>query len=584
MGSLVLQAVALSAVLGTAGLLLGRYFRVPSLLFFLILGVIAGPSLFNIIHPEAIEHGLSSIVEIGVAIIIFEGGLSLPISGIKVAPVAIRRMLYITLPLTGLGAMVLARMLLNFPWGLAALFGSIIVVTGPTVIGPLLRSVALKHPIENVLRWEAIWGDSIGAVLAGVVLEGLMTPSDTVISLIISFVASMGIGIGIGIVSGVLLGRYLLPWTIRLGDPSLPGIVALTSAVGIFFLSNNLADSSGVVAAALAGMTLARSDMPELADIKHFKDQLTTLLVAFLFVLLSANLDIIAADVYWPPVIVVVFLLTFLVRPLAVFVALAGTNFSLNERLYIGLIGPRGIIAAALASYFGILLKDTYPQLTDTMVMLTFGTIFVSGGFASLAGKPFAKALGVSVEEFKTGIIIVGYGSFSHELASILIRYLEVVIVDSDPFKCSWAKDANFRTFCRSALSDDLYEELLEEGYRRAIVLTPNAALNNLIAKKAQMHLGATRVFTAVESHDEQEGKLKRMAGKGLAFSNIGFNVVEANMQLHRGEARIDLLDLNQIDDALVTPLAYEYNGGIRIVRAGEEPRGKAICFIREIE
>ena len=583
MAEQIIEAVTISLVLGASAVLLARVFKMPALLFFLLFGLVAGPTVFGIINAAALEGVLiMPLVEVSVAVILFEGGLALPLAGLKSAPKAIRRVLVIALPVTGFASMLLAHFVAGLPLGTSALFGSIIVVTGPTVIGPLLRNVALSQRIDNVLRWEAIWGDAIAVVLSGVVLEMVISPeSHSGYAMPLWFLLRLVSGAAIGAAAGFLLGRVILPWVIRLGDPTLPPMIALTAAVGVFLLSNELAASSGVVAAATAGVVLARHPIEQLDSIRHFKDQITTMLVAFLFVLLSARIDLGATEAPWVGIVITALLLVFVVRPLAVVLALKGSSLSLPERVFVGFTGPRGIIAAAVASYFGLQLSD--PTFgVNHLVLLTFTVIFISGGFVSLLGSPLARLLGVALDEYKTGIIIIGYSPFSRKLALILREYVDVIIVDSDPLKCFWAREDHISSTCKNGLSDELYEDLMEQGYRRALVLTPNAALNSLIADKAETHLGHTRVFVAISEDGEVAESMKQRAGHKLAFAVEGLNIGRANHMLTENNADIRIEDTEQFDSCdICQPLARVVNGGIRILRASDRRSGEAISLVR---
>ncbi len=580
MEDLVLQSIAISTILGMVGLLLGRCFRVPSLLFLMILGIFAGPTFLNWIQPDALEGIMMPFIEIAVAIIIFEAGLALPISGLKTDSLAINRMLFLVLPFTGITAMLVAKYVVGLPWVSAALFGPIIVVTGPTVIGPLLRNVALNKRVDKLFRWESVWADCIGVILAGVVLEGVFAPSEVGILPLI-FINRLAAGVIIGIVAGFLLGRFVIPWINKMGDPGLPQMVVLASAIGVFFLSNILADSSGVVAAAVAGLVLARHPLSDLESIKHFKEQITRLIVAFLFVLLSAQINLRTVDASWITLIAAAVVIIFVIRPAAVLLALFKTPLTFAERLYVGLMGPRGIIAAAMASYYSFVLAGPSTESTD-ILLLTFIVIFISGGFASIFGKPLARLLKVSLPEQRTGIIIIGYSEFARQLALQLIKYVPVVVVDSNPDKCKRARRECSWSVCDNGLQGDVYEDLMQKGFRRVLVLTPNAPLNRLIATKAQAHVGADKVYITIGAVEETEKSIKEMSVNILAFSASGFDIALANEMMIRENAKIDIVDMaNYPSEVGIETLAFETpDGGIRIAKAESVKSGNAICFI----
>lgn len=573
----IVRSIAVSIVLGVLGLLLGRKLKIPPLLFFLLFGILAGPTFLKLINPIEQSSLFMPVIEVAVAIIIFEAGLALPLSTWKSAPRAIRSILTITLPITGIAAVLLAGFVAKLSWESALLFGALIVVTGPAVIGPLLRSIALNRRVDSVLRWESIWADCIGVILSGLALEWVLA-TKLVFWLPAMILPAFLIGVLIGALAGIILGRLIIPWTANLGDPTLPGIVVLSGAVGVFFVSNLLIEHSGVVAAAVAGFVLAQHPLRQIEDIKHFKEQISNLVIAFLFVFLSAQLNLRTIEVQWNLLTLTACLITFVVRPLAVMLALWKTSLTMAERFFVGLTGPRGIIAVAVASYYAILLKDQ-PFGVEQMSLLTFITVLISGGFVSILGKPLARLFGASFSEYKTGIAIVGFGPFSLELAHSLKSYVDVKIIDSNPEKCAMAKQSDVSSVCQNALSDYIYEELLEDGFRRVVVLTPNSALNLLIAAKAKAHMGINRVFLNVKKSSEDEGSLQLIAERMLAFSKDGIDIGDVDQLILDGKAKLVVDAFENISGRKI-PLAYEAGGGIRISRADDKPKGKTICLV----
>ncbi|RJO74541.1 MAG: hypothetical protein C4523_00395 [Myxococcales bacterium] len=579
----VFQTIAVSLMLGAAGLVLGRWRRMPPLLFYMVFGVLAGPTALSLIDTSSLGEILIGLIEAAVAIIIFEAGLSLPMSGLRTAPLAIRRILLVALPLTIALVALTGRFIAGLSWPVAALLGTIIVVTGPTVIGPLLRSVALAPRVDNLFRWESVWADCLAVVASGVVLEAALHPAEIGVSLSGLFLLRLSIGAGFGLAAGWIMGRWFLPWVSRLGDPGLPGVLALTGAVTVFYAADSLASQSGIVASAVAGMVISRHSHPELEGIKHFKDQITSLLVAFLFVLLSAQLDLGEFGAQWASIVLTTLVLTLLIRPAAMLLSLWGTGLSLRERFYVGLIGPRGIIAASVASYLAYVLSRTEPE-AERLLPLTFAVIFFSGAIATLLGRPLARWLGVALAEDRTGIIFIGYTALSRELAKWAKPRVDAVIVDSDPLKCALAQSKGLSTLCKSGLSDEMYEELLEQGFRRVLILTPNTALNSLIAEKAQHHVGANRVFFAADSDDNEFCiSIRRRAGKKLAFTPDGIDIDRVNEDLESGRLALVEIPPDQGEEQTQNALLLAYvtaGGGVRILRAREKPLGVAAGLV----
>lgn len=579
----VTQTIAVTAVLATGALMLGRWLRMPTLLFFMLLGLVAGPSVLGIIDPASLGDLLLPFIELAVSIIIFEAALALPFRTWRHAPVAIRRILAFTLPLTGLGAFLVARYIAGFSLQTAALFGSLIVVTGPTVIGPLLKSLSLLPRVDSLLRWESIWADCIGVVASGVVLELVLAPRASGFMIPLMFVGRVAVGLLIGVLGGVLIGKFLLPAASRTGDHGLPGIVALSAAVGLFFLSNTIMSSSGVLSVAVAGLVTSRFPCRELDNVRHFKDQITTLVVAFLFVLLSAQIDIDRLLHGSFKLILVALLIAFVIRPAAVFVGLHKTAMNWRDKLYIGLIGPRGIISAGVASYFVIVLRDRNIGI-ENMHLLVFVTIFVTGAAASLLGKPLASILGVSNRDNLTGIVLAGAGPLSTAIARACANNVRVLLVDRNPIKVSEAVVAGIDAREGDILSDSFLEDLIEEGFRRIVIMTPNAALNALAAHKALRHFGADRTFLVSSA---VVGPSFESTVPNVRMIRLGATLKQADIGVESGGIRVEWLDVSSAPAKYpegVVPIAWQCARDNGLVLANPPAKAsRAICLVSEV-
>jgi len=578
----VLRTLILAVVLGTFSYTIARRLKVPAILFYLVLGVLFGPAGLDLVAPQSLGKMLPTLVEIAVALILFEGAVSLPSQGLKSAPVAIRRMLLISLPLTGLSAGLLAHHLLGLSWNVSAIFGALMVVTGPSVIGPLLRNLNLSPRLEILLRYEGIWGDCIGVLAAAIALELARTHHpESATQMMSTFVLSrVGVGVLVGVGAGFLLGKVILPWVKRLGDPSLPGMVALAAALGVFWESDALVGSSGPLAATVAGFTLSSMNAECLHEVRHFKDQIAMSLISTLFVLLSASINPMDHLHLLPRMLLLAVVMGLLVRPLSVLLALTHTPVRLPERLYISAIGPRGIIAMATASYASFVLGRDDPAM-KTLLGATFVVIMLSGGMATMFGGVLARLLKVSVTEYESGIVLVGYNGLTRRLADFAREVVPVRIVDPDPSRCAALAEQGLDTHCGTALEDDFYDEAAEEGFRRALVMTPNDALNVLVVQHAQMHFGQNNAFRGLA--DLEDGPSPAAEGPGssrfAAFAG-DFSFLKAKEALRRGEARLEVLPVDALDRDGVVPLLERTERGIKIVRAGRLPRHKTLCWV----
>lgn len=577
---LALKTVTIAMVLGVSSYILSRWFKIPAILFYLLCGVIAGPVGVGVIRLDSLGTGLLTMVEITVAIILFEGGLSLTPHSFRSESAAIRRILVVTLPLTGIGAALLGHYFLDLSWRFSAFFGALIVVTGPTVIGSLLKSVYLTRRVEILLNWESIWGDVIGVLLSALALEMIDLP--TGIShghIALTFAFRIFTGILTGIVCGYLLTRILTAVG-RLRDASLAGIVGVAGALATFTLANGVLESSGPLAVVVAGFFLSRLRGEVLHEIRHFKEQISCLFISTMFVLLSAYINPLPLLSAWPRMILVALILGALVRPLAVLLSLTGTQVTLRERIFIGFIGPRGIVAVATAAYAAFIVENHGSQMA-MVLNLTFAIIFFSGTIATLFCRPLAKWLGVLVPPSASGILIVGVNPLSAAIADYAGRHVPVAFLDTSTDSCTQATALGHETVCTDILDADVYEDAAADGFGRLLAITGNDALNKLVAHRAAPHLSPKNVYRATGRSRESGVAIDaNLLGK-VAFSG-DFDADDAIRRLESGEASLHVLPPEKAVHPHALPLLEVVNGGkgVRIVREGQPVGGSALCFV----
>ena len=278
-----MQTVILAVVVGISCYAVSLRLRTPAILLYLVAGMIMGPMGLKLLHVRELGHGLFILVEIGVAIILLEGGLSLSTRGFMKAPSAIGRLLLVTIPVTAVGGTLLARYVLHLSWDLAAVFGTLIVVTGPTVIGPLLKSINLTQRLEVLLHWESIWGDVAGVVLSALALKFVTLSGMPEISLAAwTFLLSGATGVLVGLAGGFALNRIVFPLLAPLQERQLMGITTLAGGLGIFYFAQVIMPATGPLAVAIAGFFLSYRRDRFLNTIRHFKDQLSVIVISTL--------------------------------------------------------------------------------------------------------------------------------------------------------------------------------------------------------------------------------------------------------------------------------------------------------------
>lgn len=578
-----IQTITLALVIGIFSSVLARRLKIPAVLFYIAGGFAAGPVGLHLIDPASLGAGLLALVEIAVAIILFEGGLSLSTHSFRAESSAIRRILSLTIPLTGLGAAALAHYILAVSWQYAIFFGAVIVVTGPTVIGSLLRSVNLKRRLEILLNWESIWGDVIGVLMSALALKliALDLSSNAPLRLVTIFIMSLLTGTAVGAVSGNLLARYILPAVAKLRDPALPGIVAVAVALATFFLASTLFPSSGPLAVAVAGFFLSHLQVETLHEIRHFKEQLAVIFISTLFVLLSASINPLAFLPLWPRMLLIALILGAVVRPFAVLASLAGSTVSWPERIYIGLIGPRGIIAVATMAYATFTVSANCEQM-DLLLNLTFAIIFFSGAMATLLCKPLARLLRVLVPVSSSGLLLVGANPLSEAIARFAGDFVPIGVLDRDSGSCSLDEVLGTRVVCADLLESDIYEDASGEGFGRVLALTGSDSLNELITQRAAVHLGSQNTFQALAGPGDRSFFGAAATDHNIAFSTDFYSRI-ANEQLHLGQAEVKVLPAAEItsDRRIVPLLQVVDNGqGVRIVRPGQSVENETLCFL----
>lgn len=455
--------------------------RLPSILLLLLAGFVAGPVVGLINPDELLGPLLFPVVSVSVAIILFEGGMTLRFAELPQLRSAIFRLISIGALVTWLVAAVSARFVLNLPWDLSVLLGAILIVTGPTVIGPLLRQIKPKGQVGAALKWEGILIDPVGAVLAVLVFEAILggefQQAGTVI--VSGVLTTLLIGIGLGVLGAIciiaLLRRYIIPDHLETG-------VTLLIVVSAFAVSNLLHPESGLLTMVIMGLTLANQNFITVKRIAEFKENLQVLLVGTLFILLSARIEPQSFLQFgWSSVIYIAILIV-IARPLAIFVSTLGSNLTRRERLFMVWMAPRGIVAASVASIFSFELFEAGLAQAEQLTPLTFLVIIGTVAFYGLTAGPLARRLDIA-EEDPQGVLIVGANAFSRAVAAILEEQGFLArMLDTNWHNIREGRKQGLDTHYGNALSDEVLEDLDLTGIGRLLAMTPNNEVNSLAA------------------------------------------------------------------------------------------------------
>lgn len=469
-------------VLGVSSQWLASQLRVPSILLLLLVGFIAGP-VTGFIDPDALlGELLFPLVSLSVAIILFEGSLSLRYTELREVGRVVLKLVSLGVLVTWLIATVAANFVLGLGWSLAVLLGAVLVVTGPTVIIPLLQLVRPKGQVGSTLKWEGILIDPVGAVLAVLVfdqaiLAGEFRNAPLLIAqgmLVTAFVGTIIGLLGTGFMV-FLLRRYWIPDQLQNG-------VSLLVVVSAFTVSQLLVAESGLLAVVVMGIALTNQRFVPVRHIVEFKENLRTLLLGILFILLAGRLRLSEITQLSYEAFIYLAILIIVARPASVFVSTWGSRLSRQEKIFLASVAPRGVVAAAVSSVFALRLVEAGFTEAERLVPLTFmvivGTVLIYG----LAALPLGRWLGVS-EANPQGVLIVGADLLGRSIArSLTEQDFRVLLIDSNWHNISEARMAGLETHYGNALAEYTLEEIDLTGIGRLLALTSNDEANSLAA------------------------------------------------------------------------------------------------------
>jgi len=473
-----------------------RSVRLPAIVLLFATGTALGPDGLGWVEPRTLGSGLLVVVELAVAVILFEGGLNLQFARLRECSAAIQRLLTLGAVITLGGAALTVHGLLGWGWASSLLFGSLVMVTGPTVIRPMLAELRLRPQLGAVLEAEAVLIDPIGAAIATAALTLVSSQTDSVFVAPLGFLKSLGWGTAVGATGGALLALALSER--RILPEGVGNVLVLSSVLLLFELAELLAPSSGLFAVTVAGIAVGNFGRRDLRELAGFKDQISILLIGLLFVLLAA--DVRLADLHalgwWGAAVVSVLVLV--VRPLSVLSSTYGSELTLNERLLAAWMAPRGIVAAAVASVVAFELQKAGEPGAPELRALVFLTISSTVVLAGLTALPVASLLGVRLPA-RNRTAILG----AHALGRLLGAELRsagrtVEFIDSNPENCRRATEAGFSAVFGNALEERTLEQGQFGNVHTAIGLTPNEEVNGLFVLRAHQLFRVPRGYVAL--------------------------------------------------------------------------------------
>jgi len=511
--------------------------RMPSILLLLVFGFAAGHFY---IRPDTVfkESVLFSLVSLSVAVILCEGGLSLRLRELREAGQPVIRLCTVGAILSGILTAIVGHYLVGLHWRIACLLGAILVVTGPTVIAPLLRTVNPNRHIRAIVKWEGIVIDPIGATLALLVFQAVSASSisGAAAEIALSVVWTLLIGIGFGVIGGALvtwlLAKHVIP-------DFQHGVFLIVCVAALFTASDVLMSESGLLTVTIFGIYLANQKHVSVKHIITFKENLRILLISTLFIVLSGRIEWAQlTNLGWNAFLFPLALI-FVVRPISVMLSTIGTRLSKNDRIFLSLLAPRGIVAAAVTSVFALELTHAShdnPALAELsgevalLVPLTFVAIVGTVTFCGIFAAPLSRKLGLSHQK-GSGILFVGADPWVVEIAqSLLEEEQAVLVVDTNHENVSRARLAGVPAQRGNILSDIVEEDLELTGIANLLAVTANDNVNSMAVHEFTHHFGRAHVFQLQPKSDDKT--IERDKAPEHFVGRLAFSSTPSNQQL----------------------------------------------------
>lgn len=500
---------------------LAWWLRLPAILFLLIIGFVLGP-VTDVVHPnELFGDLLFPFISLAVAIILFEGSLTLKLSDLPGLSPTITRLITLGALITWLVIAAASYYLFHFSWQLSVLFGALCVVTGPTVIAPMLRTVRPNEKISNILRWEGILIDPVGALLVVVTFEFIILQSqgNAIGHTLLLFFEIILVGTIAGIVAGYGLGialrRHWLP-------EYLQNLATLSVLFLSFSIANHFAEESGLLAVTLMGIWLANMRGVDISHILDFKENLTVLFISGLFILLAARVELAEITALSGSVIILFLIIQLIARPLSIWLCTLGSGLNWREKTLLSWIAPRGIVAAAVSALFALRLEDTNISDANLLVPLVFMVIVGTVILQSATSRPLAKLLNVS-EPAPNGFLIMGANPLARCIGEAIQELgFKVTIAGTSRSNVNAARLAGMNTFYGNPASEYADSRLSLVGIGHLLSLSPDSEINRVASSRFSKDFNRENIFSISSSLDRDNSNKHRIAGNYRPYNIIG--------------------------------------------------------------
>jgi NhaP-type Na+/H+ or K+/H+ antiporter len=578
------MTVAIALAVGMAAQSLAFHIRLPGIVILLLCGVALGPDVLDILRPDVLGQGLHVIIGFAIAVILFEGGMNIEWARLRRQALTIRRLVTLGALITWIGAAFVAHWIMDWDWRLSILWGSLVIVTGPTVIGPLLRRIRVNRNLQTILEAEGVFIDAIGATLAVVAFEVALQFSGANVAAGILHVSSrLAVGVMVGLIGGGF--AVLLLRSRRVIPGGMEKVFTLTVAWATFQASNMLQPESGIMAAIVAGLVVGNVWSEGMYDLKEFKEQLTVMLIGMLFVLLAASVGMrdvksLGINGLWA-----VAALALVVRPAQVFLCTIRSGLTWREKTFLSWIAPRGIVSAAIAALFTTRMNQTGvpggDQISGLVFLVIMGTVLVQG----MTGSMVASLLKVRRPRAQ-GYVILG----ANDLAIALGETLrsggdEVILIDANPELCSAAEKRGFRVLHGNALDDRILQHGDLDTRKAVIALLPNGGVNLLFARASMDEHRTPRAYVAMHRGAITAARVQEARARVLFGTEVDVDLWAS--RLRRNSATIEGWRFDPAKDAdlpasvpvpkdarnVVLPIVVERGEAVTLIDDRYEPK-----------
>jgi len=509
------ETFVIAVLLAVGSQVLASHFRLPAIVLWLSAGMLLGPFGLHALDIASIQPAIETLIELGLAVILFEGGLNLNLRALREQGWVVGRLVLFGPIITMLLGGGLLHLISGLPWDISLLFGALVAVGGPTVIIPIVRQTRLDRKLRHILTGEAMLIDAVGAMLAIVMLQIVISPSFSMQSILPALAIKFVVGIAFGWIGGRLL--IVLLSNNWLKDTELRPTATLAIIWALFHLSNHITEQAGLMAVLVAGAVLQHKQLPDIQRLRHFKGSLATLLIGMLFVLLAAGLNLGNAVNYLGQGILLFLALFFVIRPLVVASSTLGSDLNGGQMKFLATMAPRGVVAAAITALFVVIMDRMGIEGGKELEALVYIIIILSVLVYGLLASPLSRLFKVEGSDERS-VLIVGGGQIGAELGRTLSDDREVRFLDLNAEVISHLQRSGFQAVRGNAL-DPMYMEFIHaEEIGVVVAMTGSSDHNLLIAQMVRDSFHPPEIYVALQDGDEekQSRMIERLGVKRL--------------------------------------------------------------------